>query len=335
MKRILVAVCAACTLMALPALAQKQYKVANTVKLGGEGGWDYLTFDKDGQRLFITRGTHVMVVDPSSLQATGDIPNLAGVHGVALAPDFNRGFITNAGDNTVVVFDTKTLKQTDKIQVGQKPDAILYDPYNKRVYSFNGKSENASVIDAGTGKVVATIPLGGGPESSATDGKGSVYVNIEDKSEIVKIDANKATAVKHWSIKPCDEPSALAFDADSQRLFSGCHNKMAAVVNAETGAVVTTVPICEGVDAGAFNPNTKEAFMSCGDGSITAIHEDSPDKYSVKQTIPTAKGARTMALDPATGNIYTVTSQFGEKGPNDRRPPQVPGTFQVMVVKPE
>jgi len=319
----------------LSALAQKQYKLVDTVKLGGEGGWDYLTYEKGAHRLFITRGTHVMVIDTNTLKPIGDIPDLAGIHGVALAPEMSKGFVSNGGDDSVTVFDLKTLKATDKIKVGGRPDAILYDPFSKHVFTFNAKSQDSTVVDAASGKVVATIPLGGKPEFPATDGKGKIFVNIEDKGEIVLIDVNSNIAIAHWPLKGCEEPSALAFDVAQGRLFSGCGNKMMAVTDASSGKIVTTVPIGGGVDAGAFNSKTQEVFMSCGDGTLPVIREDGPDKYSVKETVQTARGARTMALDSDTNAIYLVTAQFGEKGPNDRRPPMIPGTFELLVVKPQ
>jgi YVTN family beta-propeller protein len=335
MKRTIVGIVLVGLLLSLPALAQKQFKVTNTVKLGGDGGWDYLTFDKDGQRLFITRGTHVMVVDAKTLKQVGDIPDLSGIHGVALAPDLNKGFVSNGGDDTVAVFDLKTLKVSDRIKVGGRPDAILYEPYSKHVFTFNAKSQDSTVVDAASGKVVATIPLGGKPEFPASDGKGKLFVNIEDKNEIAAVDVTKNSVLAHWPMPGCDEPSALTIDAAHGRLFSGCGNKAMAVTDAASGARVATAPIGAGVDAGAFNPNTQQVFMSCGEGTLAVIHQDTPDKYSVMQNVPTARGARTMALDPATNTVYLVTAQFGQKGPNDRRPPIIPDTFELLVAKPE
>jgi YVTN family beta-propeller protein len=335
MKRTTILLLATGLLLSLPAFAQPQYKLVNTEKLGGEGGWDYLTYEKSAHRLFITRGTHVMVVDTNTLKQAGDITGLNGIHGVALAPEMNKGFVSNGGDDSVAVFDLKTLKVTDTVKVGGRPDAIIYDPASKHVFTFNAKSQDSTVVDAASGKVLATIPLGGKPEFPASDGKGKVFVNIEDKGEIAVIDVKSNTATAHWPLKGCEEPSALAFDVAHGRLFSGCGNKVMAVTDAGSGKVVTTVPIGNGVDAGGFNPKTQEVFMSCGDGTLPVIHEDSPDKYSVKQTVSTARGARTMALDTDTNAVYLVTAQFGEKGPNDRRPPMIPGTFQLLVVKPQ
>jgi len=336
MKRVLALLITATVLVARPAFAQKQYKVVNHVKLGGEGGWDYLYYDKDGHRLFITRGTHVMVVDTASLKVTNDIPDLSGIHGVTLAPGLNRGFISNGGDNSVTIFDLKTLKKLDNVKVGERPDAIMYDPFTKYVFTFNARSKDSTVVDAATGKVVVTIPLGGKPEFPATDENGKAFVNIEDKNEIAEIDANKLTVLNHWPLGPCQEPSALAFDREHHRLFAGCGNKMMAVVDSQSGKVVTTVPIGEGVDAGRFNANTQEVFMSCGEGVLTVIHEDSPDKYTVRQNLPTAKGARTMAMDYESGTAYLVTAQRDPKPPAPgQRPAIVPGTFELIVVKAE
>jgi len=335
MKRNLVLLLVAALLLSSPAFAQKQYKLVDTVKLGGEGGWDYLTYEQGSHRLFITRGTHVMVIDTNSMKQIGDIPDLNGIHGVALVPALNKGFVSNGGDDSVAVFDLKTLKVTDKIKVGGRPDAILYEPFSKHVFTFNAKSQDSTVLDAASGKVIATIPLGGKPEFPASDSKGKIFVNIEDKAELAVIDVNNNKATAHWPLKGCEEPSALAFDVAHSRLFSGCGNKVMVVTDAASGKIITTVPIGAGVDAGAFNAKTQEVFMSCGEGTLPVIHEDAPDKYSVKQTVSTARGARTMTLDSETNTIYLVTAQFGEKGPNDRRPPVIPGTFELLVVKPE
>ncbi|HEY1730506.1 MAG TPA: YncE family protein [Terriglobales bacterium] len=335
MQKILIALLAAAILATVPAYAQ-QFKVADRVKLGGEGGWDYLVYDKDGQRLFITRGSHVMVVDAKTLKVTDDIPDLSAIHGVALVHELNRGFISNGGDNTVTIFDLKTLKKLDSAKVGERPDAILYEPFSKHVFTFNARSHDSSVIDAATGKVLATIPLGGKPEFPASDGNGKLYVNIEDKSQIAEVDVTKNAVMNTWAIAPCQEPSALAFDAEHHRLFAGCDNKMMAVVDSDSGKVITTVPIGEGVDAGRFNPETHQIFMSCGEGLLTIIHEDSPDKYTVQQNLPTARGARTMALDPESNTAYLVTAQREDKPvPPGQRPTMVPGSFSLIVAKPQ
>jgi YVTN family beta-propeller protein len=333
MKRILSMLVALWIVAAVPSFGQ-QFKVTDRVKLGGEGGWDYLTYDKDGKRLFITRGDHVMVVDAGTLKVTSDILGLSGIHGVALVPELGRGFISNGGDNTVTVFDLKSLSKLDSVKVGERPDAIIYEPFSKHVFTFNARSHDSSVVDAATGKVVATVPLGGKPEFAVSDGKGKLYVNIEDKSQIAQVDVNKNSVLNTWSISPCQEPSALAIDVEHHRLFAGCDNKMMAVVDSDSGKVVTTVPIGDGVDAGRFNPKTQQAFMSCGEGVLTIVHEDSPDKYSVQQSLATAKGARTMALDKDNNVAYVVTAQREDKPvPPGQRPTMVPGSFELIVAK--
>jgi YVTN family beta-propeller protein len=318
--------------------APTQYQVKQKYVLGGEGGWDYLTFDPAGKRLFISRGTHVMVVDPYKGSVVGDIPDTPGVHGIALAQDLGKGFTSNGRENSVTVFDLKTLKQTDKIKIdGENPDAILYDPSSKRVFTFNGRSKNASVIDAANGKVVATIPLDGKPEFGVADGKGGVFVNIEDKSEITSIDAKKATVIKTWPLAPCEEPSGLAMDQKHRRLFAGCSNKMMAVVDADSGKVLATPAIGEGVDANAFDADQQLAFSSNGrDGNLTVVHEDSPGKFSVVENAPTEKFARTMALDTTNHDVYLVTAEIEEAPPakEGERPRRSmkPGTFTLLVV---
>jgi DNA-binding beta-propeller fold protein YncE/cytochrome c5 len=306
--------------------------------LGGEGGWDYLTFDPAGKRLFISRGTHVMVVDPYKGSVVGDIPDTTGVHGIALAQDLGKGFTSNGRENTVTVFDLKTLKETAKIKIeGENPDAILYDAATKRVFTFNGRSKNATVIDAEKGTIVANIPLDGKPEFGVADGKGMVYVNIEDKSEQTSIDAKKAAVVKTWPLAPCEEPSGLAMDQKHRRLFAGCGNKMMAIVDADSGKVIATPAIGEGVDANAFDADKELAFSSNGrDGNLTVVHEDSPNKFSVVENAPTQKFARTMALDTTNHDVYLVTAEIEEAPPakEGERPRRSmkPGTFTLLVV---
>ena len=324
------------TAASLSCFAHGQFKVDQRVKLGGEGGWDYLTYDPDGQRLFITRGNHLMVVDTKALRISGDIPDLSGIHGVALVQDLNRGFISNGGDNTVTVFDLKTLKKLDNIKVGERPDAIFYEPFSKRVFSFNARSHDATAIDPGASKVVGIVMLNGKPEVPASDGKGKFYVTLEDKSQIAQVDVAKLSVVNTWPTAPCQEPSAMAFDVAHHRLFAGCDNKMMVVVDSDSGKVVATAPIGDGVDSAAFNPKTQQIFMSCGEGVLTVVHEDTPDKYTVQQNVATAKGARTMALDEADNVAYLVTAQREDKpAAPGQRPAIVPGSFELIVVKPQ
>ena len=316
-----------------------QYKLDKSYVLGGDGGWDYLAFDTVGHRLFLSRATRVMVVDPDTGKLITEIPDTAGVHGIAFAQDLGKGFSSNGQESTVTEFDLKTLKQIAKIKVtGENPDAIAYEPVSKRIFTFNGHSGNSTVIDAATGTVVATIPLDGKPEFAVADGKGRVYVNIEDKSELSEIDAAKAVVVKTWSLAPCQEPSGLAMDQAHRRLFSGCDNKVMAVSDADAGKVVATLPIGEGVDATGFDPGTGLAFSSNGEGNLTVIHEESPDKYSVVQTAATRKFARTMTLDPASHKVYLVTADVKvEPAPAGQRPKRtvLPGTFTLLVMAPQ
>ncbi|HEY5029640.1 MAG TPA: YncE family protein [Candidatus Angelobacter sp.] len=337
-KQLVILFVAACMCAgSVKAFAQAQYQVKQKYVLGGDGGWDYLTFDAAGKRLFISRGTHVMVVDPYKGAVVGDIPDTAGVHGIALAQDLGKGFTSNGRDNSVTVFDLKTLKQTAKIKIeGENPDAILYDPSSKRVFTFNGRSKNATVIDAEKGTIVGNIPLDGKPEFGVADGKGGVFVNIEDKSEITSIDAKKAVVIKSWPLAPCEEPSGLAMDQKSRRLFAGCHNKMMAIMDADSGKVIATPAIGEGVDANAFDSDKQLAFSSNSDGTLTLVHEDSPVKFTVLENAETAKFARTMALDTTNHDVYLVTAEIemappAKEGERPRRTMK-PGTFTLLVV---
>ena len=311
------------------------YHVINKVKTGGDGGWDYLTVDSASRRVFLSRGTHVMVVDLARDSVIGDIPNTPGVHGVALAPELNRGFTSNGRDTSVTIFDYKTLASIGVVKVtGRNPDAILYDPATKRVFTFNGGTGNATAIDATNGTVVGTVDLGGKPETGVAD-RGRVYVNVEDKGEIVVFDPKTLQVYAHWKLAPCEEPTGLAIDRVHQRLFVGCGNKTMAVVDETSGRIVATPAVGEGVDAAAFDPSTQLAFTSNGEGSITVIHEDTPDKYTVVETVPTQRGARTMAVDPLTHRLYTVTAEFGPPpAPTPERPmPRgalIPGSFVLI-----
>ncbi|MBV9610695.1 MAG: YncE family protein [Acidobacteria bacterium] len=313
------------------------YGPAKHITVGGDGGWDYLTFDSGNHRVFITRATRVMVVDPDSGKSVGEIPDTPGIHGVALVADLGRGFTSNGRESMVTIFDLKTLKAISKVKTGDGPDAIVYDPKSRRVFTFNAHGQSATAIDAAEGKPVGDVPLGGKPEFAAPDGKGRMYVNIEDKNELAVIDTEKLAVTAHWPLPGCEEPSGLALDREHRRLFSGCGNKVMLVVNADTGKVITTLPIGQGVDATAFDAGTQLAFASNGDGTLTVVHEDGPDKYSVVGNVETARGARTMALDPDTHTVYLVTAKFGPKpqptAENPRgRPPILPGTFELIVV---
>jgi DNA-binding beta-propeller fold protein YncE len=305
------------------------YKVVKTWKLGGDGGWDYLTVDSDGHRLFIARATRVMVIDTESGKQVGEIPDTPGVHGVALVPDLGRGFTSNGREDTVSVFDLKTLALQQKIKVGNGPDAIVYDPFSKRVFTFNGRGHDTTAVDASKGEVVGKLDLGGKPEFAATDAKGTVWVNIEDKSELVAFDPVKLAVKSRWKLAECEEPTGLSLDRKNRRLFAGCGNKKMAIVNADNGNAVASPAIGDGCDATAFDADLGLAFASAGDGTVTVIHEDSADKFSVIQTVTTQKGARTMALDSKTHQIFTVTANVG---PRPERKVE-PDSFVVLVVE--
>jgi len=312
------------------------YHLIKKVVLGGEGFWDYLNVDSEARRLYISRGTHVMVVDADSYAVVGDIPDTQGVHGIALAPEFGRGFASDGRANLVTIFDLKTLKTLGTAKTGDGPDAIIYDPASHRVFTFNGHGGNATAIEAEIGKVVGTIDLGGRPEFAVADGAGHVYNNLEDKSMVVVIDSRSLQVLHRWPLAPCEEPSGMAIDTEHRRLFSGCHNKMMAIVDSDTGKVLATPPIGEGVDANAFDPGTSLAFSSNGDGTLTIVHEDSPDKFTVVDNVRTQRGARTMALDAKTHRVFLVTAEFGPLPPampgnERRRPPIVPGSFTLLV----
>jgi len=312
------------------------YHLIKKVKLGGEGGWDYLTVDAAGRRLFISRGTHVMVVDADSGKVLGDIPNTAGVHGIALVPEMNKGFTSNGRAETATIFDIKTLKTLGEAKTDKDPDAIIYDAGSKRVFTFNGDAATATAIDAVTGKAAGSVALGGGPEFAAADGKGHIFVNLEDKSSLVKFDPATLKVENTWPLAPCESPSGLAIDTEHQILIVGCHNKMMAFVDGNSGKVIGTVPIGQGVDANRFDPETGFAFASCGDGTVTVAHEDSPDKFTVVDTISTQRGARTMELDKSNHNLYLVSADFGATpAPTTEhprpRPAIVPDTFTLLI----
>lgn len=326
-----------CLAGAALAAAGPGYHVVNTFKLGGDGGWDYLTADASARRIYISRGTHVMVVDADSGKSVGDIPDTPGVHGIALAPELGRGFVSNGREGTVSIFDIKTLATLSKVKVGENPDAILYDPATKRVFTFNGRSHDSTAIDGASGKVLGTIKLDGKPEFAASDAKGKIFANIEDKSELVAIDPNKLEITATWPLAPCTEPSGLSIDRKHHRLFVGCDNKMMAVVDADSGKVLATPAIGDGVDATTFDDETGLAFASCGEGVLTVVKEESPEKFSVIENVPTQQGARTLALDGKTHNIFVVTAKFGPPPaatPDNPHPWHsiVPDTFVVLVV---
>ncbi len=326
--RIALFLCAALCLMAA-SKPSTNYKVVATWKLGGEGGWDYLNADSDNHRLFIARATRVMVVDTDSGKAIGEIPDTPGVHGVALVPAVGQGFTSNGREDMVSVFDLKSLKVLKKIKVGTGPDAIIYDPFTKRVFTFNARSHDTTAVDASKGEVAGTLELGGKPEYAVSDEKGTMFVNIEDKSELVAFDPQKLAVKSRWKLTGCEEPTGLAFDAKNRRLFAGCGNKVMTIVDADTGKVVATPAIGDGCDGTAFDAELGNAFATAHDGTLTVIHEDNPNTFTSAQTVTTQPGARTVTLDAKTHKIYTVTA----KALPERK--VVPDTFVVLVVAAE
>ena len=315
------------------------YHVSRRAVLGGEGGWDYLTPDPAAHRLYLSRGTHVMVVNTDSLSVAGDIPNTEGVHGIALVPDLFRGYTSNGRAGTVTVFDTRTLATLKVISgVGRNPDAIIFEPVSRRILTMNGGTGNVSAIDVATDSVVGSVAVGGKPEFAVADGTGHVFVNNEDSSTVVEFDARTLTVLHTWSMALCDGPSGLAMDLRARRLFAVCGNQKMMVVDANSGRVVADLPIGQGADGVKFDPNARNAYSSNGDGTMTVVHEDSPDRFTVVGTVPTQRGARTLALDETTGRVYTVTADFGPApAPTPERPrprpAMLPGTFTLLVIE--
>jgi DNA-binding beta-propeller fold protein YncE len=311
------------------------YTVSKSFHLPGNGGWDYLALEASGARLFVSRGDQVDVVETVSGKLVATIANTAGVHGIAFAPALKRGFTSNGRSNTVTVFDLKTLATLATATTGDGPDAIVYDPASKRVFTFNGRAGTATAIDAekaGTRGVSGlTINLGGKPEFAVADGEGHIYNNLEDKSLVLQIDSRTREILNRWPLQPCESPSGMTIDTQHRRLFIGCHNRLMAIMDADTGKVVATVPIGEGVDANSFDPGAQLAFASNGDGTLTVVHEDSPDKYTVVKDVATRKSARTMALDPKTHNIFLPAADFGAPTPGQHWPSVKPGTFVILV----
>jgi YVTN family beta-propeller protein len=316
------ALCFACFLLftcnLFAASAQGGYSVTKKVPIPGTGSWDYLTVDEAARRLYVSHGTQVEVIDIDSLSVVGNIPKTLGVHGIALAPELGRGFVSNGQANAVTVFDLKTLKVITEVPTGQKPDAIIYDPVTSRVFAFNGGGNSATAIDAATAKVAGTVKLDGGPEFAAADGNGYVFNNLEDENLVLKINSRELNVEQRWPTGPCSSPSSMAMDRANRRLFIGCRSKVMAVVDADTGKVITTLPIGDHVDATAFDPETKLIFNSNGEGTITVIRQENSDKYSLVETVKTLPRAKTMALDPKTHQLFLSTAENGQ--------------FEVLVV---
>lgn len=320
-------------LVASAAFAAEGYHVLNKIKIGGTGGWDYVTVDSNAHRLYATHGTVVDVVDLDSGKPVGSIPQLHGVHGVALAPDMNKGFISNGQSNSVTVFDVKTLAKSGEPATGMNPDSICYEPKTQRVFTFNGRSNDSTAINAKTGEPLATFPVGGKPEFCVADGAGKLYVNLEDKGAIVEIDAAKPAVVRTGSIAPCQEPSGLAMDSKDGVLFSVCDNKMMTVTDIKSLKVVATPAIGANPDAAGFDPGAGLAFSSNGEGTLTIVKEVG-GKWQAVDTVQTERGARTMAVDPRTHRVYLLAAEYGPPQAGDKkgRPSILPDSFHVLVV---
>ena len=324
---------------ALAAAGSGGWRVEQHYPLGGAGGWDYLALDQSAQHLYVSRSDRVVVLDAKDGKQVGEIDGLSHVHGIALADDLHKGFISDGHANTVTVFDPATLKVEQTVDVGAKdPDGIVYDPYSQRVFTFNGDSNDASVIDAKSGKLLGHVALPGGPEFPVSDGQGHVFDNIESKNELVEIDprAMKVTAV--WPLKDCESPSGLAIDVAHHRLFSVCQNKVMAVTDSTNGKAIASVPIGEGPDAARYDAKRGLVFSSNGrSGTLTVVREETPDRYQVLANVPTQKSARTMALDESSGRVYLSAAEFGPrpaptKAAPHPRPTVKPGSFTILVV---
>lgn len=323
-------------LIAGAAFAAEGYHVLNKIKIGGTGGWDYVSVDSNAHRLYASHGTSVEVVDLDSGKVVGQIPQLHNVHGIAIAPELNKGFITNGQSNSVTIFDLKTLAKTGEPQAGTNPDAACYDPKTQNVFAFNGRSSNATVINGKTGEPLNTFAVNGKPEFCVADGSGKMYVNLEDKNSIAEIDTGKASVLRTVSISPCEEPSGLAIDTKDGVLFSVCGNKMMAVTDIKSMKVIATPAIGAGPDAAGYDPGTGLAFSSNGDGTLSIV-KNTGGKWDTVDTVQTVRGARTMTVDPKTHRIYLLAADFGpapeaKPGEKARRPPVLPDSFHVLVV---
>jgi DNA-binding beta-propeller fold protein YncE len=323
--------------MAGPALLLAQttssYRVTHTYALGGDGSWDYVVPDPPNHRLFVARQTRVMVIDEDTGKLLGEVAGIKGAHGTAIAETTGHGFATSGDDQSVVMFDLKTFKALGRIPAAEDADAILYDKASNRVFTLNGDAHSSTVIDPAAGTLITNIPLGGKPEYGVSAGDGKVYANLTDTSEVVEIDAKKAAVVRRWSTAGCKQPVAMAIDTAHHRLFSGCRSGVMAVSDYQAGNVVATVPIGTGVDGAGYDPGTGNAFASNADGTLTVIHQDTPDQYHVVENIPTPIGSRNMGFDPTHQRIFLVSAKFGPVPPGGRRGPVLPGSFTLMTIE--
>jgi DNA-binding beta-propeller fold protein YncE len=318
---------------ALLAQSSSSYRITQTYTLGGEGRWDYVVPDPPNHRVFIARENRVMVVDADHGTLLGEVTGIQGAHGTAVAQSSGHGFATSGNDQSVVMFDLKTYKTLGRIPAAEDADAIVYDSASNRVFTFNGDAHSSTVIDP-AGKLITNIPLGGKPEYGASAGDGKVYGNLTDSSEVVEIDAKTATVTRRWPTAPCKQPVSMALDTAHHRLFSGCRSGLMAISDYQAGKVVATVPIGTGVDGAGYDAASGDAFASNADGTLTVIHQDSPDQYHVAQTVTTPQGSRNMGLDPANHRVFIVSAKFGPPPAGGRgRPPVLPGSFTLMVVE--
>jgi DNA-binding beta-propeller fold protein YncE len=321
MKKTRLLLCCGVFLFAFSTFAAVNYELLKKILVPGTGSWDYVTVDANARRVYISHSTQVDVLDADSFALVGTIPNTPGVHGIAIASEAGRGYISAGKADQAIAFDLNTLKPLAEIRVGKKPDAIIYEPLTKRIYVMNGESDNITVLNATDGEQVGTIALRGGPEFAVSDGNGSLYVNLKEQNETLHIDVNNMAVKDRWPLAPCASPTALAIDRENRRLFVGCRSKHFAVLNADTGKLVFTAPIGERVDAEAFDAKTRLVYLSTGDGKVFVFHQDSADKYSVAQEIITKPGAKTMGYDSKTGNVIVPTSENG--------------SMQVLVLAPK
>ena len=325
---------------ALAGHAAEPYRFLREIPIAGEGGWDYLSVDAENHRLYVSHGSSVVVIDTVKDEVVGEIADTPGVHGFVFAPELGRGFSSNGRENKAGIVDLKTLQTLSKVPTGENPDAILYEPGQREVYTFNGRGQSFTVFEAATGKVVATVPVGGKPEFAQADSAaGRVYLNIEDKNEVVAIDTKTHQIVNHWPITPGEEATGMAIDLEHHRLIVGCSNEKMIIMDSTTGKIVANLDAGKGIDATSFDPTTQLAFASAGgSGNVTIAHEEAPDKFTVIQTLTTERSARTMTLDTATHKIYLASARFEAPpatpppagGPR-QRPKMIPGTFKVLV----
>jgi hypothetical protein len=332
MRTIVLLLAAALPLQTSPAAGP--YRITHTYQLGGDGGWDYIVPDSPSHRVFIGRSDRVMVVDQDSGKLVGTVTGIKGAHGTAIVESDGRGFATSGNDQSVVMFDLKTYETLSRIPAAEDADAIIYDAASHRVFTFNGDAHSSTVIDPKAGSRITNLDLGGKPEYGASAGDGKVYANLTDTGEVVEIDAKAAKVLRRWPTAPCKNPVSMAIDTAHHRLFSGCRSGVMAISDYQNGMVVATVPIGTGVDGAGYDARSGDAFASNADGTLTVIHQDTPDEYSVIQTLTTSPGSRNMGLDPASRRIFLAAAKFGPPPASGRgRGAMEPGSFSLLVVE--